>query len=40
MDTIFDTRTNAGERERLRIRTGVFTGPTSGWPPAMCKPIW
>lgn len=30
MDAIADTRGNAGERERLRIRSGAFTGPTAG----------
>src|SRR5450631_4902414 len=33
MNAISDVRGNAGERERLRIRTGVFTGPTSGLAP-------
>jgi uncharacterized protein YcsI (UPF0317 family) len=28
-----DARGNAGERERLRIRTGAFTGPTAGLAP-------
>ncbi|WP_158928076.1 putative hydro-lyase [Acidisphaera sp. S103] len=30
MNAITDVRGNAGQRERQRIRTGVFTGPTSG----------
>jgi uncharacterized protein YcsI (UPF0317 family) len=33
MDTITDLRGNAGEQERLRIRAGTFTGPTSGLAP-------
>ena len=33
MNAISDVRGNAGERERLRIRTGAFTGPTSGLAP-------
>jgi uncharacterized protein YcsI (UPF0317 family) len=33
MNAITDMRGNAGERERLRIRTGAFTGPTSGLAP-------
>ncbi len=34
MDGTIDMRTGtAGERERLRIRTGSFTGPTSGLAP-------
>jgi uncharacterized protein YcsI (UPF0317 family) len=33
MNAISDVRGNAGERERLRIRTGVVTGPTSGLAP-------
>jgi uncharacterized protein YcsI (UPF0317 family) len=33
MNAISDMRGNAGERERLRIRTGAFTGPTSGLAP-------
>ncbi len=33
MNAISGMRGNAGERERLRIRTGVFTGPTSGLAP-------
>ena len=33
MDAIVDARGNAGQRERLRIRTGAFTGPTSGLAP-------
>ena len=33
MNAITDVRGNAGERERLRIRTGAFTGPTSGLAP-------
>jgi uncharacterized protein YcsI (UPF0317 family) len=33
MDAISDAHGNAGQRERLRIRTGVFTGPTSGLVP-------
>jgi uncharacterized protein YcsI (UPF0317 family) len=33
MNTITDVRGNAGEQERLRIRTGIFTGPTSGLAP-------
>ncbi|HYZ21250.1 MAG TPA: putative hydro-lyase [Rhodopila sp.] len=33
MNAVTDTRANAGERERLRIRTGGFTGPTSGLAP-------
>lgn len=30
MNAITDVRGNAGQRERQRIRTGAFTGPTSG----------
>jgi uncharacterized protein YcsI (UPF0317 family) len=30
MNAITDVRANAGERERLRIRSGAFTGPTAG----------
>ena len=30
MNALTDLRGNAGERERLRIRAGSFTGPTSG----------
>ena len=30
MNAITDRRGNAGERERLRIRSGAFTGPTAG----------
>src|SRR5580693_6357587 len=33
MNAITDVRGNPGERERLRIRTGAFTGPTSGLAP-------
>ncbi|HUB15752.1 MAG TPA: putative hydro-lyase [Acetobacteraceae bacterium] len=33
MDGLFDRHANAGERERLRIRGGSFTGPTSGLAP-------
>jgi uncharacterized protein YcsI (UPF0317 family) len=33
MNAITDVRGNAGQRERLRIRTGAFTGPTSGLAP-------
>jgi len=33
MDGLFDRHGNAGERERLRIRSGSFTGPTSGLAP-------
>jgi uncharacterized protein YcsI (UPF0317 family) len=33
MDGAVDIRSGAGERERLRIRTGSFTGPTSGLAP-------
>ena len=33
MNAITDVRGNAGEQERLRIRTGAFTGPTSGLAP-------
>ena len=33
MNAITDRRANAGERERLRIRTGAFNGPTSGLAP-------
>src|SRR5277367_6473221 len=33
MNAITDVRGNAGEQERLRIRTGLFTGPTSGLAP-------
>ena len=33
MNAITDVRGNAGERERPRIRTGAFTGPTSGLAP-------
>lgn len=30
MDAMADVRGGAGERERLRIRSGAFTGPTAG----------
>jgi uncharacterized protein YcsI (UPF0317 family) len=33
MNAVSDVRGNAGQRERLRIRTGSFTGPTSGLAP-------
>ena len=33
MNAMSGARANAGERERLRIRTGAFTGPTSGLAP-------
>ena len=33
MDGSFDRHGNAGERERLRIRGGGLTGPTSGLAP-------
>ena len=33
MNAIFGTRGDAGQRERLRIRTAAFTGPTSGLAP-------
>jgi uncharacterized protein YcsI (UPF0317 family) len=33
MNAISDMRGNAGEQERLRIRAGGFTGPTSGLAP-------
>src|SRR3954464_7448572 len=33
MDAMTERRGNAGERERLRIREGVFTGPTAGLAP-------
>src|SRR5580692_8181635 len=33
MNAITDVRGNAGQQERLRIRTGAFTGPTSGLAP-------
>ena len=33
MNALADIRGNAGERERLRIRTAVFTGPTAGLAP-------
>jgi uncharacterized protein YcsI (UPF0317 family) len=33
MNAITDVRGNAGQRERQRIRTGAFTGPTSGLAP-------
>ncbi|HEY4042176.1 MAG TPA: putative hydro-lyase [Rhodopila sp.] len=33
MNAPFDARGNAGERERLRIRTSTFTGPTAGLAP-------
>ena len=33
MDGLLDIRGSAGERERLRIRAGGFTGPTSGLAP-------
>ena len=33
MNACMDVRSNAGERERLRIRTSGFSGPTSGLAP-------
>ena len=33
MDGLLSSHANAGARERQRIRTGVFTGPTSGLAP-------
>lgn len=33
MDAMTQRRANAGERERLRIRDGAFTGPTAGLAP-------
>jgi uncharacterized protein YcsI (UPF0317 family) len=33
MNASIDVRANQGEQERLRIRTGGFTGPTSGLAP-------
>jgi uncharacterized protein YcsI (UPF0317 family) len=33
MNAIVDLRTSAGQHERLRIRAGQFTGPTSGLAP-------
>ncbi len=33
MNAITNRRSNAGQRERLRIRAGGFTGPTSGLAP-------
>lgn len=33
MNAITDTLGNSGQRERLRIRTGAFSGPTSGLAP-------
>ena len=33
MNAISDLRGNTGERERVRIRTGAFAGPTSGLAP-------
>lgn len=33
MNAITETRGNQGQRERLRIRTGTFSGPTAGLAP-------
>jgi uncharacterized protein YcsI (UPF0317 family) len=33
MNAVSDVRGNTGERERLRIRTAAFTGPTAGLAP-------
>jgi uncharacterized protein YcsI (UPF0317 family) len=33
MDAMAERRVNTGERERLRIREGAFTGPTAGLAP-------
>src|SRR3954468_21607691 len=33
MNALTDLRSNAGEQQRLRIRSGAFTGPTAGLGP-------